>query len=437
MKKNSKGESCTRPIVGKGKDEPTCSPQDKSKKADTKICPTGYKNSPLGIIPEDWEKQKNIDFSQLSQLVQRTHELTQSTAVKAINRVATLRNWLIGFYIVEYEQHGQDRAIYGERLLKRLEERVNTKGLTETLFYNARLFYSNYPQVKDFIDTKISPTMSGKLQSYDSEDIVISPTSSEKSVNEISTTTSDKFHTSADKLIANLSFSHIVEILTVNDAFARFFYETECIRCGWSVRELRRQISTNLYFRSGISKNPEKLIESVTMPERQIQDDIRQPFTFEFLGLSAKEIVEEKDLEQALISHLREFILELGKGFCFEARQKRIIIDDKYYYADLVFYHRLLHCSIIIELKNDEFRHEYLGQLNAYVSYYRENEMHDGDNPPVGILLCTHKGKKMVEYAIAGMDNKLFVSTYMLQLPDKATLENFLLTQIEENDKTK
>lgn len=160
-------------------------------------------------------------------------------------------------------------------------------------------------------------------------------------------------------------------------------------------------------------------------------DTIKQPFAFEFLELKSSDTIDEKDLEQALINHLQKFLLELGYGFCFEARQKRIIIDDEYYFADLVFYHRILHCHVIIELKNDEFRHEHLGQLNAYVSYYRENEMNSGDNLPIGILLCTHKGKKMVEYALAGMDNKLFVSQYMLQLPDKKELERFILKEKE------
>ena len=217
-----------------------------------------------------------------------------------------------------------------------------------------------------------------------------------------------------------------------DDPLARFFYETECIKGTWSVRELRRQISTNLYFRSGVSKDPEKLLASIKPETTSPALVIRQPFTFEFLGLQAKDVITEGDLEDALIIHLQDFLLELGKGFCFEARQKRMIIDDEYYFADLVFYNRLLHCNVIVELKNDEFRHEYLGQLNAYVSYYKENEMHEGDNPPVGILLCTRKGKKMVEYAIAGMDNNLFVSTYMLQLPDKATLEQFLLNEMED-----
>ena len=159
---------------------------------------------------------------------------------------------------------------------------------------------------------------------------------------------------------------------------------------------------------------------------------IKDPFTFEFLGLEAKDAVSESDLEQALMDHLQEFMLELGEGFCFEARQKRIIIDDKYYFIDLVFYNRLLHCSVIIELKNDEFKHEDLGQLNSYVGYYKKNEMAEGDNPPVGILLCTDKGSEMVEYALSGMDNKLFVSTYMLHLPDKKKLQEFMLKEMKE-----
>ena len=245
---------------------------------------------------------------------------------------------------------------------------------------------------------------------------------------------SDEFITSPQNLLSKLSFSHITEIMTQDDPLARFFYETECIKGTWSVKELRRQIDTNLYFRSGVSKDPKKLLAAIKPETTTPALTIRQPFTFEFLGLKAKDVITESDLEDALITHLQDFLLELGKGFCFEDRQKRIIIDDEYYYPDLVFYHRILHCSIIVELKNDEFRHEYLGQLNAYVSYYKENEMHEGDNPPVGILLCTRKGKKMVEYALAGMDNQLFVSTYMLQLPDKSTLEKFLLDEMENNN---
>lgn len=375
-----------------------------------------YTHDGMELPFEDWSNKLH-SFGDLTSIIQTTHDAALSSAVKAINRMQTMRNWLIGYYIVEYEQNGKDRAEYGAKLLKKLEERVNRKGISITLLKNSRSFYLYYPQMVENLVPAISPTVSDQLVKQE----------------EKSPTVSDQFKTSGKKIISLLSFSHIVELLTLDDPLARYFYEQECIKCTWSVRELRRQISTNLYVRAGISANPDKLL---SLPSVQGHDSaelqIRQPFTFEFLGLKAQDIVDEHDLEEALIIHLQEFILELGKGFCFESRQKRIIIDDEYYYPDLVFYNRILHCGVIIELKNEEFSYENFGQLNAYVSHYRENEMQPGDNPPIGILLCTRKGKKMVEYALAGMDNQLFVSTYMLQLPDKKTLEEFLLKQLEK-----
>lgn len=388
-----------------------------------------YLHDGLELPFEDWSKTLH-SFNDLASIVQTTHDAAQSSAVKAINRMQTMRNWLIGYYIVEFEQHGKDRAEYGTQLLKKLEERVDRKGLTRNTFQSSRNFYRMYPQMIENFKNRICTTVSCKS----TEDITSLPSEDTSMRTDIiCTTASCKFVTSGETLVSKLSFSHINEIMKVDDPLARYFYEQECIKCTWSVRELRRQISTNLFVRAGISTNPEKLL---SLPSVQGHDSvelqIRQPFTFEFLGLKAQEVVDEHDLEDALISHLQEFILELGKGFCFEARQKRIIIDDEYYYPDLVFYNRILHCGVIIELKNEEFSCENFGQLNAYVSHYRENEMRPGDNPPIGILLCTRKGKKMVEYALAGMDNNLFVSTYMLQLPDKKTLEEFLLKQLEE-----
>ena len=377
--------------------------------------------SVLYNLPDNWQEETSFSFDHLSELVLQLHDSAYSATVKAINRFATIRNYVIGFYIVEYEQHGNDRAKYGDRLLKRLAESVNKRGINETILKNCRRFYLAYPQIKVYL-TAISPTASKKSLGK-------SPTASDKS-SQISPTLSDNFITPAAELVSKLSFSHIVEILTIDDPLARFFYETECIRCCWSVKELRRQISTNLYFRAGVSQKPELLLERTeinTSPAITIKD----PFSFEFLGLRP-EAFTENDLENALIGHLQEFLLEMGKGFCFEARQKRMIIDDEYYFADLVFYNCILHCNVIIELKDDEFRHADLSQLNAYVSYFRENEMNIGDNPPVGILLCTRKGDKMVEYALAGMDNDLFVSTYMLSLPDKKALQEFLLKEIEK-----
>ena len=388
-----------------------------------------YLHDGMELPFEDWSKTLH-SFNDLAAIVQTTHDAAQSSAVKAINRMQTMRNWLIGYYIVEFEQHGKDRAEYGTQLLKKLEERVDRKGLTRNTFQSSRTFYRMYPQMIENFKNKNCTTVSCKSTEHANSPLLEDPS---KQTDVICTTVSCKFVTSGETLVSKLSFSHINEIMKVDDPLARYFYEQECIKCTWSVRELRRQISTNLYVRAGISTNPEKLL---SLPSVQGHDSaelqIRQPFTFEFLGLKAQEVVDEHDLEDALISHLQEFILELGKGFCFEARQKRIIIDDEYYYPDLVFYNRILHCGVIIELKNEEFSYENFGQLNAYVSHYRENEMQPGDNPPIGILLCTRKGKKMVEYALAGMDNNLFVSTYMLQLPDKKTLEEFLLKQLEE-----
>ena len=381
-----------------------------------------YFHDGMEIPFEDWSKKLH-SFNDLTSIIQTTHDAAQSSAVKAINRMQTMRNWLIGYYIVEYEQHGKDRAEYGTKLLKKLEERVNRKGMTTTLFKWARKFYRLYPQMTDNLPVRICETMMHQLQSIENKE------------DAIGASMMHQFMTPGKTIISHLSFTHLREIMTIDDPLARYFYEQECIKCTWSVRELRRQISTNLYVRAGISSNPEKML---SLPSIQGHDSvdlqIRQPFTFEFLGLKAQDVVDEHDLEDALISHLQEFILELGKGFCFESRQKRIIIDDEYYYPDLVFYNRILHCGVIIELKNEEFSYENFGQLNAYVSHYRENEMHPGDNPPIGILLCTRKGKKMVEYALAGMDNQLFVSTYMLQLPDKKTLEDFLLKQLREQE---
>lgn len=388
-----------------------------------------YTHEGMELPFEDWSNALH-SFSDLASIIQSTHDVAQSSAIRAINRMQTMRNWLIGYYIVEFEQHGKDRAEYGTQLLKKLEEQVNRKGLNVTLFQTSRNFYNLYPQMGGlFVPNEIYSTLSNKSESR----IPLMDKSTDAQTNTICATASHKLQTSPEMIVSRLSFSHLREIMSVDDPLARYFYEQECIKCTWSVRELRRQISTNLYFRAGISANPEKML---SLPSVQGHDSaalqIRQPFTFEFLGLKAQETEDEHNLEDALISHLQEFILELGKGFCFEARQKRIIIDDEYYYPDLVFYNRILHCGVIIELKNEEFSHENLGQLNAYVSYYKENEMQPGDNPPVGILLCTRKGKKMVEYALAGMDNQLFVSTYMLQLPDKKTLEDFLLKQLGE-----
>lgn len=373
-------------------------------------------------------------FDQLLHRVENVHELTSVTAKGAVNQMLTARNWTIGYYIVEFEQNGQDRAEYGSSLLTKLAERLNIKGLDRQMLTSCRIFYKKYPQ--------LCGTVSRKLQTAGSSSNLVSAmqaalpdldqTVAENAPTQICETASRKFEMDPELLITRLSFSHIKEIMAIDDPFERFFYELECIKGTWSVRELRRQIDTKLFIRVGISKKPELLLEKIEASDRNSVLSVKNIYALEFLGLDAKDEVTESDIEQAIMDHLQEFLLEMGKGFCFEARQKRILIDDEYFFCDLVLYNRILHCNVIIELKVDKFRIEYASQLNAYVSYYKFEEMTEGDNPPIGILLCTEKGPKMVQYVLNGMDENLFVSKYMLQLPDKEQLEEFLIHEIKE-----
>ena len=372
-------------------------------------------------------------FEQLAQNIQKIHDLTTGTAKSAVNQMLTIRNWIIGLYIVEFEQNGDDRAQYGDRLLDNLSEKLDIKGLGRVQLNLCRIFYQKYPQLSTAVSRKLNRL---PLACNEMKAINAAVPSGNAIVSAICSTPSNKsekpFELDPELLLAKLSFSHIREIMTIDDPFERFFYELECIKGTWSVRELKRQIDTKLFFRAGVSKKPELLLEKIPGSGVEAALPVKSPYVLEFLGLNAKDEVSETDVEQAIMDHLQDFLLEMGKGFCFEARQKRILIDDEYYFIDLVFYNRLLHCNVIVELKTDKFRYEYFGQLNSYVAYYKDCEMAEGDNPPIGILLCTEKGPKMVEYVLAGMDNNLFVSTYMLQLPDKTQLEKFLLNEVKE-----
>lgn len=375
------------------------------------------------------DKAEILTFEDLAKDIEQVHMATSGAAQSAVNQLLTLRNWIIGYYIVEFEQNGQDRAAYGTKLLGSLAKRLSVKGLDRTNLNLCRLFYSKYPQICETLSHKFNEIgITKQLLGIDVEKLEITGEA------EICETASRKFEMPPEMLVSKLSFSHIREIMAIDDPFERFFYEFECMQGAWSVRELKRQIASNLYVRAGISKKPEILLEKLCNKDYEAELTIKDPFTFEFLGLSGKLAVEESDIEKALLDHLQEFLLELGKGFCLEARQKRLLIDDGYFYPDLIFYHRFLHCNVIFELKDHEFRHADLGQLNAYVAYYKKNEMAEGDNPPVGILLCTKKGPQMVEYALSGMDNQLFVSTYMLHLPDKKQLEEFLIKQMKNDN---
>ena len=370
------------------------------------------------------------DFKILIDNISVVHTQLQQQAANAVNQSLTIRNWLIGFYIVEYQQNGKDRAEYGKKLLSKLSSSfINIKGFDERAFRNFRLFYNNYPQIGVYLNNstiqgsvtpelKINPiwrSLTTKLENQ--SNVALMPIS--KNI---------KNRVSGKHILTKLSYTHLEQLIRIDDDLKRTFYELECIKGTWSVRELKRQIASLYFERSGLSAKPEKLSELVqqkTTPQKPT-DIIKNIYAFEFLDLNIKSVVEESDLETALLDHLQEFIIELGNGFCFEKRQKRILIGEKYYFIDLVFYHRILKCHILIELKIGEFNHGGIGQLNTYLNYFKEEIGEKNDNAPVGILLVADKDHALVKFATAGMDENLFIKQYLVQLPSKEQLEKHI-----------
>ena len=400
-----------------------------------------------------------LNFTALVDSIRQVHAHCTAQANRAVNVSLTLRNWVIGAYIREYEQRGADRAKYGAGLVDKLSEALAGRGLSDLAartLRQCRQFYAVYPLIWQTVSAKsvaqllpapIWQSLSAKL-TVDRDLRIRKPviSESEQPVLPVSIFRSltGKFSVALDsairesptpelgapmhKLVSALSFSHLAELITIEDPLKRAFYEIECIRGNWSVRALKRQIATLYFERSGLSKEKEKLAAMVQKGVETTEPKltIRDPYIFEFLGLRAKDAVAETDLEAALVENLREFLLELGHGFCLEAQQKSIVIGRTRGFVDLVFYHRILKCHVLVELKVDEFKHEHLGQINTYVTWYRQHMMAEGDNPPVGLLLCTGKDHALVQYAIAGMDNRLFVSKYAVELPSREELEKFL-----------
>lgn len=362
-----------------------------------------------------------MDFESLVKHISTIQNTLQAQAAHAVNLALTSRNWLMGCYIVEFEQHGEDRAAYGEQLLKKLEQRLKTKGLNERRFREFRRLYLVYPQLKEPISQYIASQIQIR-QSLTAE--------SENGVWKLSTEhpQTETWMIPADRLFNRLSSTHLNTISGIENPVKRAFYEMETMRGCWSVKELERQIASLYYERSGLSKNKEALSALVQQQATLLQpkDVINTPVTLEFLGLNERALVTENDLEQSILDNLQRFLLEMGHGFCFEARQKRILIDEDYFFTDLVFYHRILKCHVIVELKIDKFRHEYASQLNMYLNYFKAEVMQSDDNPPIGILLCTEKGDTLVKYATAGLDPNIFVQKYMIELPTEEEIKEFI-----------
>jgi len=303
-----------------------------------------------------------------------------------INENLVKTYWTIGKYIVEFEQNGNVRAKYGEQLLVNLSKDLMAslgKGFSKSNLFNMRLFYTRFP---------IFQTVSGKL-----------------------------------------SWSHIIEIVNIDDKLERDFYLAETTNEHWSVRELKRQKERGLFMQLALGKNKEQILSLAKYGNiiEKPEDAIKDTYTLDFLNITEPKH-SESILEDALIESLEHFLLELGKGFAFVGRQYRLTINNTNYYADLVFYHIILKCYVVIDLKIGKVKQEDIGQMNLYLGYFAIDKNNEGDNPPIGIILAKEKDEVMVQYAMYGNNNNLFVSKYQLYLPDLDDLRNLLSRQINE-----
>ncbi len=311
-----------------------------------------------------------MDYHNLISQIDQTHQTLKQNAVRAINTHLTLRNWLIGYYIVEFEQNGEDRAKYGSKLLKELSKSLKIKGLGETNLKQCRKFFYTYPlisqTVSDLLETNVIKLEFEKSQTLSAKSL-ISVQNKNLDIKFDDLESQNHYYKSIFKKI---SFSHFIELIKIENNIKRKFYELSTIKKTLSVRELENQIATLTYERVGLSENIELAfneLENKINPQT-VADAVKSIYVFDFLELPNVHLIHENQLEEALLNHLEKFIIELGNGFCFEARQKRLLIDEEYYFVDLVFYHRLLKCHILIELKVDKFKHEHLSQLNSYVA---------------------------------------------------------------------
>lgn len=351
-----------------------------------------------------------------------THRLQEQVATVA-NQALVIRNWLVGAWLVEFEQNGKDRAKYGQKLLETVAAdlaKKEIKGLADPrVLRDCRVLYRVYPQIRGSVTRELGP-------------IALPPV-----IGEIATPAGKRIRGSATRELPpplvledlmRLSWTHLQELIRIDDPWSRAFYENECLKGRWSIRQLQRQIGSLLYERTGLSTDKRAVIQRARTqePRQTISDVLRDPYILEFTGLAERTEYSELDLETVLLDHLQKFLLELGRGFCFEARQFRITEGRKHHRIDLVFYHRLLRCHVLIDLKIRPFKPADAGQMNFYVNWFKANMMEDDDQPPVGILLCSDSDGTEVEFATAGMDQKLFVSRYLVALPSVEKLRRFL-----------
>jgi predicted nuclease of restriction endonuclease-like (RecB) superfamily len=378
------------------------------------------------------------NLENISSQIESIHTYFSDYANKQVNYAYTLRNWLIGMYLFEIEQKGQNRAEYGEKLYKKIAERLkdkNIKGMSFMMLHSFKKFFQTYPSIVQSVteqfnfienqDFKIIQSLIGQFKLENNENIqsLIGQFNLELKVKSIAIENPNLF-------ISKISFTHILEFIKINDDLQRSFYEIQTIKNNWTVRQLQREINSLLYERIGLSSNKDLMFDKLKNDSiNSFSEIIKSPYILEFLNIPEKSQYSENDLEQEIINHLQQFLIELGRGFCFEARQKRISFNNKHYRIDLVFYHRILKCHILIDLKIGEFDHADAGQMNVYLNYFVENEMSENDNSPIGIILCSQKDTTLVHYATGGLSQEIFVSKYKLQLPTEEELKELI-----END---
>lgn len=345
--------------------------------------------------------------------VVRVIEEARHAAARSVNAVMTATYWLVGRRIVEEEQGGQARAAYGEALLEQLAADLTKRfrrGFSRQNLQQMRLFYLAFPP------ERIRQTLSGESRAMTTASPIRQTPSSRSNVTSPAT--------AALMGAFPLSWSHYVRLLGVRNEHARSFYETESLRGGWTVRQLDRQIDSQFYERTALSRNKAAMLtkggaarpEDAMAPEMEIKD----PYVLEFLGL--KDEYSESELEAALIAHLETFLLELGDDFTFVGRQRRLRLDDEWYRVDLVFFHRRLRCLVVIDLKLGKFTHADAGQMHLYLNYAREHWMKPGENPPVGLILCASKGEAVARYALEGLPNKVLAAEYRMTLPEETLI---------------
>lgn len=373
---------------------------------------------------------KHNNYTTLINDISFVLESARKISVRSINAILTSAYWVIGRKIVKFEQKGAHRAEYGGKLIKNLSADLSGKygrGFSERNLEQMRLFYLTY-QIPQTLSAKSENTFEWLTQIPQTPPS-ISGNLSRNSSALISETSSRNLNLN---LLVNsfpLSWSHYVMLVRrAKDEQARKFYETEALRSGWSVRQLDRQISSQFYERTLLSKNKAAMLKKSEKPQSQdlitAEEEIKDPFILEFLGL--KDEYSESDFEEALIKHLEKFLLELGSDFAFIGRQKRLRIGSEWYRIDILFFHRRLKCLVVIDLKIGKFTHADAGQMHLYLNYAREHWTNKDENPPVGLILCAEKNSAVAKYALEGLSNKILAAEYKLALPDVKLLQDEL-----------